>query len=129
VSSSRVTRVELPAGMLLLNANDRLHRMVQAKRAKAIREAARAAARGHDGPYGRVYLRVMFRAPDNRRRDSNTGNLHPSIKAAIDGITDSGLIKDDNDKIVLGMEIRRGENLPKLGQLIIDVIEVSDDCA
>ena len=125
-SDRRVVRVELPAGMVLLNANDRLHRMVQAKRAKVIREAARVCARGHCGPFDRVRLRVTYRAPDNRRRDSNTGNLHPSIKAAIDGITDSGLIKDDNDKIVVGMEIRRGENLPKLGQLIIDVIEVVD---
>lgn len=118
--------MELPPGLLLLNANDRLHRMVAAKRAKVIREAAKVAARGHCGPFAKVRLRVVYRAPDNRRRDSNTGNLHPSIKAAIDGVVDAGVMTDDNDRIVVGMEICRGENLPKLGQLIIEIIEVVD---
>ncbi len=110
-----------------MSLNDRPHPMARAKQTKGIRDAARVLCRGHDGPYKQVRLRVVFRAPDNRRRDSNTGNLISTVKAAVDGIVDSGLISDDNDKVVLGMEITRGENLPRLGQLIIEVIEVVDD--
>ena len=124
-SDRRVVRVELPAGMVLLNANDRLHRMVQAKRAKTIREAARVAARGHDGPYARVRVRCIFRAPDNRRRD--VANLYPSFKSVLDGIVEAGVIADDHDGIVREFTIVRGENLPKKGQLIVQVIEILED--
>jgi crossover junction endodeoxyribonuclease RusA len=88
-------------------------------------EAERAARSQPFFPFSKVRIRCIFRAPNNCRRD--TFNLAPSFKAAIDGIVRAGVIKDDNDNIVVEVSVMRGENLPKIknGQLILEVIEVS----
>lgn len=121
-SDVRILRVELPPGMPTLNANDRTHHMTRAKRTHMIRSEAYKAAKAQPFmPMSKVRIRCIFRAPDNRRRD--VVNLYPSFKAAIDGIVDAGVIKDDNDSIVREVSFVRGENLPKKGQLVIQVIE------
>lgn len=71
-----------------------------------------------------VKVRAIYHPPDNRRRDS-TQNWFPSVKAAIDGIVDAGVIADDNDKVVTSVEMVRGENI-KRGQLVIEIIEVGN---
>ena len=122
----RILRIELPPGLPLLNANDRIHYRSRSKITEQLRsEACRAAKAEHWLPFGKVRVRCIFRAPDNRRRD--VSNLFPSFKAVLDGIVDAGVLKDDNDKFVREFTIVRGENLPKLGQLIIQIIEVTDD--
>lgn len=127
----RIFRVELPAGLPTLNANDRPALMkrkngarvpVSAKKAQRIREEAYRAAKAQPFiPFAKCRVRCIFRAPDNRRRD--VANLYPSFKSALDGIVDAGVIRDDNDSIVREFSIVRGENLPKKGQLIIQIIE------
>lgn len=69
--------------------------------------------------FSRVKVTCIFRAPDNRRRD--TANLYPSFKACLDGIVDAKVLADDNDKYVVSFTLMRGENLPKqkYGQLIL----------
>jgi Holliday junction resolvase RusA-like endonuclease len=121
-SDVRILRIELPPGMPLLNANDRSHHMTRAKRTHHIRaEAFKAAKAQPFMPFGKVRIRCIYRAPDNRKRD--VVNLYPSFKAVIDGIVDAGVIKDDNDTIVKEVSFVRGENLPKKGQLVVQVIE------
>jgi crossover junction endodeoxyribonuclease RusA len=118
----RILRIELPSGMPLLNANDRTHHMTRAKRTAMIRAEAYKAAKAQPFlPFGKVRIRCIYRAPDNRKRD--VVNLYPSFKAVIDGIVDAGVIKDDNDTIVKEVSFVRGENLPKKGQLVVQVIE------
>ena len=115
--------VELPIGLQLINANDRDHWRKSATKTATIRSVARGQAKGIPR-LGRVKIRVIYYAPDNRRRD--TTNLFPSVKAAVDGIVDAGVLKDDSDKFVVGYEILRGgHNVPK-GQLTIEIIEVED---
>lgn len=121
-SDVRILRVELPPGLPTLNANDRTHHMIRAKRTAMIRAEAYKAAKAQPFiPFSKVRIRCIYRAPDNRRRDMV--NLYPSYKAAIDGLVDAGVIKDDNDSIVREVSFVRGENLPKKGQLVIQVIE------
>jgi crossover junction endodeoxyribonuclease RusA len=72
-----------------------------------------------------VKVRCVYYAPDNRRRD--TTNLFPSIKAAMDGIVDAGVLKDDSDKYIVSYEIARGEFNVRRGQLVIEIIEVVED--
>jgi crossover junction endodeoxyribonuclease RusA len=116
--------VELPVGLQLINANDRDHWRKSAGKTATIRSVARGQARGIPR-LGKVKIKVVYYAPDNRRRD--VSNLFPSCKAAIDGIVDAGVLKDDNDKFVVALEIVRGEyNIPK-GQLVIEIIEVGED--
>lgn len=70
----------------------------------------------------KIKVIATYHPPDNRRRDS-TQNIFPSTKACIDGLVDAQVIKDDNDKIVVSVEMLRGENV-KGGQLVIEVVEV-----
>jgi Holliday junction resolvase RusA-like endonuclease len=115
--------VELPIGMQLINANDRDHWRKSAGKTATIRSVARGQAKGIPR-LGKVKIKVIYYAPDNRRRD--TTNLFPSVKAAVDGIVDAGVLKDDSDKFVVGYEILRGSyNIPK-GQLTIEIIEVDE---
>jgi crossover junction endodeoxyribonuclease RusA len=115
--------VELPVGLQLMNSNDREHWSKRAKVSALIRTAARAQCK--DIPrLGKVKIRAVYYAPDNRRRD--VSNLFPSVKAAVDGIVDAGVLKDDNDKYVVALEMVRGEyNIPK-GQLMIEILPVED---
>lgn len=129
-SDPRILRIELPPGLPLLNANKRvfIRKNKSGRRVptnsediERLRDEAEKAARAQPFmPFSKVRIRCIFRAPDNRKRD--TFNLAPSFKACIDGIVRAGVIKDDNDSIVKEVSIVRGENIP-LGQLIIQVIE------
>jgi len=119
----RTLRIELPPGLPLLNLNDRISYSVRKVKTAAIRyEAYRIAYPLLSEPFGKVRVRVIFRAPDSDRRDFVAGNWAPSIKAALDGIVDAGIIPDDNDDIITEMTLVRGENTPG-GQLVIEITE------
>ena len=113
--------VELPVGLQLLNANDRDHWRKSAVKTATIRSVARGQAKGIP-KLNKVKIRAVYYAPDNRRRD--VSNLFPSVKAAVDGIVDAGVLKDDSDKFVVALEIVRGDFNVSKGQLTIEIIEV-----
>jgi crossover junction endodeoxyribonuclease RusA len=121
-SEPRILRIELPSGLPLLNANDRLHYRERSKRTEKLRsEACKAAKAQPFLPFSRVRIRCIFRAPDKRRRD--VANLYPSFKACIDGLVDAGVFRDDSDKYVSELCLVRGQDSPKKAQLILQVIE------
>jgi len=121
-SDPRILRVEMPPGLPLISANDRSHYRERSKKTEKLRSEAYKAAKAQPFmPFTKVRIRCIFRAPDNRRRD--VANLYPSFKACIDGLVDAGVMKDDNDSVVRELSLVRGENLPKKGQLVIQVIE------
>lgn len=70
----------------------------------------------------RVKIRAIFYAPNNRRRDMS--NLFPSVKAAIDGLTDASVLKDDSDRYVVSLEMMRGEGIVPGGQLVLEIIDI-----
>ena len=120
---NRTFKVELPPGIPLLNANGREHWSKRAHLVADIRAAARDLA--CDIPsLERVKIRAVFYAPNNRRRDMS--NLFPSVKSAVDGLVDAGVLKDDSDKYVYSLEMLRGEGIVPGGQLVIEVIEWDD---
>lgn len=124
-SEPRRLVIELPPGLELLNANDRRHYREVAKKTALLRDEGYRAAKGSLMSFGKVKVRCIFRAPDNRRRD--VANLYPSFKAILDGVVSAGVLVDDNDRFVKEFTMVRGENLPKKGQLIIEITEVDDD--
>lgn len=92
---------------VLLTANQRLHWRRKAERTKSIRTIAHvlALAEGGSKPFpGRVHLTVSIAWPDARRRDA--GNLHPTLKACVDGIADAGWLEDDSDRYLVGPDLR-----------------------
>lgn len=116
-------KIELPPGMPLLNANGREHWSKRAGLVSAIRMTARNLS--SDIPrLEKVKIRAIYYAPNNRRRDMS--NLFPSVKSAVDGLVDAGVLKDDSDRYVVSLEMLRGEGVVTGGQLIIEVIDVGD---
>ncbi|MGS2641710.1 hypothetical protein [Streptosporangium sp. G12] len=113
----------LPAGMRLLNANQRLHHAPRARLTAALRAAGRQAAEDAQVPaLGRAHIYGCYRPPDRRRRD--VGNLYPSFKALIDGCVDYGVLPDDDDTHLIGPDMRLGA-VVRGGQLSLLVIELA----
>jgi crossover junction endodeoxyribonuclease RusA len=124
----RTFRVEFPAGMKLLTSNEMRkagHWSRYAPTIAVIRSTANLLARNKKIPKGmqQVKIKAIYHPPDNRRRD--TSNIFPTIKAAVDGFVDAGVIPDDNDKYVKSVEMVRGSNV-KRGQLVIEIRECGD---
>jgi crossover junction endodeoxyribonuclease RusA len=90
-----------------INANDRMHHAPKAKLTRAWRDLAAATITNgwHPAHYDRAHITVAIRFADNRRRD--VGNLYPTAKAIVDGCVDAGLLADDDDKHVIGPDLRR----------------------
>lgn len=109
--------VTLPAEFVIpgaktetLNANHRLHWRVVRRRTAYWRQLTAVvvqASQGRPQPLpDRVRIVATISYPDRRRRD--VGNLAPTVKAIVDGLTDAGVLADDDDLHVLGPDIRRG---------------------
>lgn len=122
--------IALPAGLKLLNANQRMHHKPKAKLTAAIRDAAMEAvadnpsimaalAEAKPGPlFQRAHILGVLRPATARRADP--ANWYPSFKAAVDGLVDAGLLDDDDHRHVVGPDMRLGEKT-KGGQLVLVV--------
>lgn len=106
-----------------MNANDRVHWSKRANATATIRSVARGQAKGIPR-LQRVKIRAIYKAPDNRRRD--VSNLFPSVKAAVDGLVDAGVLQDDNDRYVKSLEMTRSPDNVRGGQLIIEIIDLDE---
>ncbi len=128
---SRPYVITLPAGLDLINANQRLHEKARARLTKKIRAAAMEAvsecpdlmdalAAAKPGPlFQRAHiLGVLHPATSGRRRDP--ANWYGSFKAAVDGLVDAGLFDDDDHTRVVGPDMRLGP-VVKGGQIVLIV--------
>lgn len=126
----RVFTIALPAGMKLLNANQRMHHKPKAKLTAAIRskvheavtecpELMAALAAAKPGPlFERVHILGILHPATARRADP--ANWYPSFKAAVDGLVDAGLLDDDDHEHVAGPDMRLGAKV-KGGQIVLVV--------
>lgn len=134
---SRPFVIALPAGLDLINANQRLHEKARARLTKKIRAAAMEAvaecpdlmdalAEAKPSPlFQRAHiLGVLHPATADRRRDP--ANWYPSFKAAVDGLVDAGLFDDDDHTRVVGPDMRLGR-VVKGGQLVLVVRGLAPD--
>ncbi|MFF2650555.1 hypothetical protein [Streptomyces sp. NPDC058045] len=120
--------VLLPAGLPLINSNQRIHHHMRAQRTRLIRDAAHQATTEHaelmtaltaatpGALFGRAHVLGILHPPSNRRADP--ANWYPSFKAAIDGLVDAGLLDDDDHEHLVGPDIRLREKR-KGGQLTL----------
>lgn len=109
-----VVTLAIPTCDLLTSNQARVHWATRARRVKNIRASAQAAARMVSKPWfegmpcsAPVTAEVEVTWPDRRRRDAH--NLQPTIKAAIDGIVDAGLLADDSDQHIKALTITATE--------------------
>ncbi|MGW2495856.1 hypothetical protein ACWCV2_15325 [Streptomyces pseudogriseolus] len=123
--------IALPAGLDLINANQRIHEKARARLTKKIRAAAMEAvadcpalmdalAAAKPGPlFARAHiLGVLNPATAGRRRDP--ANWYGSFKAAVDGLVDAGVLEDDDHTRVVGPDMRLGR-VVKGGQIVLVV--------
>ncbi|KAB7850186.1 hypothetical protein [Streptomyces mobaraensis] len=129
----RVFTVTLPAGLPLLNANQRPHYRRRAEITKRLRGAAMEAVSEHralmvalaasspEPLFQRAHVLGILHPSTRGRRDP--ANWYPSFKAAIDGLVDAGVLEDDDHTRLLGPDMRLG-SLVKGGQLALCVREL-----
>lgn len=123
--------IPLPAGLDLINANQRMPEKARGRLTKKIREAAREAvtecpalmdalaAAKPDPLFERAHiLGVLCPSTYGRRRDP--ANWYGSFKAAVDGLVDAGLFADDDHMHVVGPDMRLGK-VVKRGQIVLVV--------
>lgn len=122
--------ITLPAGLKLLNSNQRLHHRPKGERTAELRAAAmeavsdnpalmKALSAAKPGPlFQRAHILGIFHPATNGRCDP--ANWYPSFKAAVDGIVDAGLLDDDDHTRVVGPDMRLGPKV-KGGQLVLVV--------
>ncbi|MEU6496414.1 hypothetical protein ABZ890_39560 [Streptomyces sp. NPDC046984] len=130
--------IELPTGLRLLNANQRLHHKRRAEYTGKLRAAAMEAvsdcpalmdalAAAKPGPlFQRAHVLGILHPPTSGRRDP--ANWYPTFKAAVDGIVDAGVLEDDDHTRLLGPDMRLGEKR-KGGQIVLVVrgLEPNED--
>lgn len=117
-------RLELPAEINLMNANDRMHPARRAGFIKVIRQAAWAMARHHKIPaLQRAHVFYVVH-PDIKERRRDPGNWSPSAKAAVDGLVDAGVLPDDNHERLLGPDPRIGPPV-KGSQLVLWITDLN----
>lgn len=134
VAGPRPYVIELPAGLTLLNSNQRWHYKRRMEYTGKIRSAAMEAvsespalmdalAAAKPGPlFQRVHILGVLHPPTEGRRDP--ANWYPSFKAAVDGIVDAGLLEDDDHTRLLGPDMRLGAKR-KRGQIVLVVRSVA----
>ena len=97
--TARTVSLVWPVDQLVnLNAERSLHHYQRARLVRPIREAFRHAAVDLAPLDGPVVVVGRFQWADRRVRD--TSNWLPTLKAAVDGLVDAGVIARDDDKTV-----------------------------
>lgn len=100
-------QLTIPAPCAWINSNDRTHRMQVQKLTAEWRRAGREAVpHGWEPIIGAVHITATIIKARGGRYDPN--NLWPTVKAAVDGIVESGLLADDDHLHVIGPDMRHG---------------------
>ncbi|MEU1449881.1 hypothetical protein [Streptomyces mirabilis] len=125
--------LNLPPGLKLLNANQRVHHRVRADLTSAIRSASHTACSENEQMRAalaaanpgvvlqQAYILGVLHPGSRRRLDP--ANFYPSFKAAVDGLVDAGVLEDDDHTHVVGPDMRIGP-VVKGGQLTLVIQEL-----
>jgi hypothetical protein len=105
---TRTWTLTVASALPMLNLNQRLHWAKKAQLTKHWRTLTLTNAMAADLPrnLGRVHIVAHVIKPTNRAYDVH--NLTPTLKAAIDGLVDYGLIPDDTNAHLIGPDLRQG---------------------
>ena len=120
--------LELVAPCEWIRSNDRRHFHAAAALTRKWRETAAWRARQERLP--KITQPVEITAVIHRadRRKADAPNSWPSVKAAIDGLVDAGVLVDDNDTCVLATTFRPGAVMER-SQLTLIIQIVKEDAA
>lgn len=136
--TTRTYTITLPAGLRLLNANQRLHYRRRAEINAALRGAAMEAATNNitlrkaliaanpEPVLQRAHIIGVLHPGDRSRRDP--ANWYPSFKAAVDGLVDAGVLEDDDHTRLIGPDMRLGHRV-KGSQIVLHIRELAAEAA
>lgn len=99
----------------LLNANTQMHWAIKAKKVKEIRSRAAWLAMVARIPRLQKAIIIAVVHPGVRTRRFDPQNWAPSVKAAIDGLVDAGVLPDDSAKYLLKLTYEAGTPWPSTG--------------
>lgn len=113
--------ITIPAPVEFINLNQRMHWAKKANLTRAWRSAGLIYAMAADIPrnLARVHITAHIIKPTARQYDVH--NLLPTLKAAVDGLVDYGLIPDDTNNHLVGPDLREGGKGP--AGIIITITE------
>jgi crossover junction endodeoxyribonuclease RusA len=98
----------IPAPARWLSANQRTDLRRQTPDRRAWRDTTAVLARAAKLPkLDRAHIVATLHFTDRRQRDPH--NYYPTIKAAVDGLVDYGLLPDDSSRYLIGPDLRLGE--------------------
>lgn len=98
---------------LWLNTNDRSHWTRRARLARQWRTLALQYARLAKLPTGLEHAHITATIHKTRAGRWDAHNLLPTVKHAIDGLVDYGLLEDDDNTRLTGPDMRAGEPRPQ----------------
>lgn len=90
-----------------LTANDRMHFRRKAEATRNWRLRAALLARREE-PMQRAHVTYYVSHGDQHNRRRDAANWYPTVKAALDGCVDAGLLADDDDRHIVGPDPRLG---------------------
>jgi crossover junction endodeoxyribonuclease RusA len=106
-------RLSIPGGPGWLNSNDPTGGRLFYSRRRVItqwRAAGASHARQARIPQlTRAYILAELCFTDRRRRDP--ANFYPTVKAAVDGLVDAGVLVDDSPDYLVGPDMRLGPSV------------------
>lgn len=112
--------------LLAMNHERRMHYHQRAKVVAAIRTEVAQAAADITPCAGPVTITARFQWATNQRRD--TSNWFPTVKAAVDGLVDAGVLPGDHDTIVrdtsIGVDLPANPGLKGYARLALTITEV-----
>ena len=119
---------EVRKGSPWLSTNRRDHYHARAALVRTWRALALAGAKklGRDKMTEPVCAHAQIHFTDNRARDLD--GAVPTVKACLDGVVDSGLIEDDNRRILVSLLITSAPGKYDRGGVLLDIGPVCDNC-
>ena len=114
----RVLLLDIPAPCKFINSNSREHRMATAKLTAIWRNAGTLAVSDENRrrqaagekplqPFDKR-VRIVAKIWKKKAGRWDVGNWYPTAKAILDGLVQSGLLKDDSNTWVIGPDMRVG---------------------
>lgn len=117
--------IKIPANEWI-SANDRMHWRARASRTKRLRRRGYFEAhRNGILPMRRAFVIVSVQYANGGRADP--ANAYPTVKALVDGLTDFGVLTDDDSKHLPAMTFKRAPGRCSKGWHVITLALVEQD--
>ena len=117
--------IQVPANEWI-SANDRMHWRERANRTKRLRRRGYFEAhRNGLLPMRRAFVTVHVQYATNGRADP--ANAYPTVKALVDGLTDFGVLTDDDSKHLPAMTFKRAPGRCLRGWHVITLTLVEEE--